>query len=179
MVDRVVAEAGRVAQRVPGGDEDEHSEQRQRRAAVSSRHCRGPPAALRTAVGAAEQRQRRPPQDLQVEQRRAVLDVPDVELDPVCPRQRRAAVNLRPAGQARPDVEPLALPLGVRVDLVAQRRPRPDQAHLAADDVPELRQLVDRGAAKDAADARDPAVAGVDGVARRPGARRRRPSCGA
>ena len=94
-----------------------------------------------------------------------MLDVPDVELDPVRPRQRRATVNLRPAGQARPDVEPLALPLGVRLDLVAQRRPRPDQAHLAAHDVPELRQLVDRGAAKDPADARDPAVARVDGVA--------------
>ena len=46
-------------------------------------------------------------QDLQVDARRAVLDVPDVELDPVLPRQRRPPVDLRPAGQAGPDLEPL------------------------------------------------------------------------
>ena len=67
----------------------------------------------------------------------------------------------------------------VRLDLVAQRRTRPDQAHLAAEDVPELRQLVDRGAAQDPPDARDAAVPGVDGVAGALASRRRRPSCGA
>ena len=41
-------------------------------------------------------------------QRRAVLDVPDVELDALGPRQRRAAVDLRPAGDARLHVEPRA-----------------------------------------------------------------------
>ena len=62
-------------------------------------------------------------------------------------------------------LEPAALAIGVLLDLVAQRRPRADHAHVAADDVPELRQLVDRGAAEEAADARDPAVALVDRVA--------------
>ena len=43
----------------------------------------------------------RPPQDARVEPQRPVLDVPDVELDPARPRDRRAAVDLRPAGHAR------------------------------------------------------------------------------
>ena len=40
-------------------------------------------------------------EDAQVEPQRRVLEVPEVELDPLGPRQRRAAVDLRPAGQAR------------------------------------------------------------------------------
>ncbi len=94
-----------------------------------------------------------------------MLHVPDVELDPLVPRQCGAAVDLRPAGQARAHLEPPALARRVLLDLVAERRPRPDQAHLSAHDVPELRQLVDGRLAQHAADARDPAVACVDGVA--------------
>ena len=51
---------------------------------------------------------------------------------------------------AVPGLEPL---------VVAQRqRPRADEAHLAAQDVPQLGQLVDREAAQDAADRRDARV---------------------
>src|SRR5688572_2474696 len=57
----------------------------------------GFPAARLALVGAAEQGERRAGEDLQVEPRRAVLDVPDVELDALVPRQRGAAVDLRPA----------------------------------------------------------------------------------
>ena len=74
-------------------------------------------------------------------------------------------MDLRPAGDPGQHLEPAPLPVGVPLDLVAERRPRPDQAHVAADDVPELRQLVERGAAEEAAGARDPAVALVDRVA--------------
>ena len=75
------------------------------------------------------------------------------------PRERRTPVDLRPAGEPRSHGEPLPLPLVVLLDLVAQRRARPDQAHFAPEDVPELRQLVDGGLAQDPADARDAAVA--------------------
>ena len=101
-------------------------------------------------------------EDLQVDARRAVLHVPDVELDPVGPRQLRAAVDLRPAGQAGTDREALALSLGVALYLVAEGRPRPDHRHLAADDVPELRQLVDRRSSKQAPDPSDARVAAID-----------------
>ena len=49
-----------------------------------------------------------------------------------------------------PVVEPLVVALG--------QRPRADQRHLAAQDVEELRQLVDRPAAQEAADGRDARV---------------------
>ena len=62
------------------------------------------------------------------------------------------------------DLEPAPLPRRVPLDLVAKRRPRADHAHVAADDVPELRQLVDREPAQDPAGARDPRVAPVDRV---------------
>ncbi len=105
-------------------------------------------------------------QDAQVERERAVLDVPDVELDPLGPRERGAAVDLRPARQPGLDLEPAALALGVALDLVGERRARADEAHLAAQHVPQLGQLVDRGLAQQVADARDARVALVDRVAR-------------
>src|ERR1044071_10220835 len=71
------------------------------------------PAAGVALVRAAEESERRPRQDPQVEERRPVLDVPDVELDPLRPRQRGATVHLRPAGDAGLHVEPAPLPLVV------------------------------------------------------------------
>ena len=56
-------------------------------------------------------------EDAQVEPQRRVLEVPEVELDPLGPGQRRAAVDLRPAGEARARVQPPALAVGVAVDL--------------------------------------------------------------
>ena len=49
---------------------------------------------------------------------------------------------------------------GVVVDLVVDRRPRPDERHVAAQHVPELRQLVQARAAQEAAHARDAVVLG-------------------
>ena len=74
-------------------------------------------------------------------------------------------MDLRPAGEPGPDVETVALVLVVLLDLIAKCRARADHAHVPAQDVPELRQLVDRRAAEDAADARDAPVALVDGIA--------------
>ena len=56
------------------------------------------------------------------------------------------AVHLGPAGDARQDLEPAALVLGVLLDLVAQRRPRADEAHVAPQHVDQLGQLVERRA---------------------------------
>src|SRR4051794_37343605 len=101
------------------------------------------PATRRALVGAAEERERRLREDLQVEPRGPVLHVPDVELDAVGPGKRRASVDLRPAGDPRPNLEAAALARRVSLDLVAQRRARTDDAHLAAQHVPQLRQLVE------------------------------------
>ena len=95
-----------------------------------------------------------------------MLDVPDVELDPLGPRERRAPVHLRPPGDAGPDVEPSPLSLVVALHLVGERRSGTDEAHVADEHVPELRQLVDRGAAQEPPDPRDAGVAAVDRVPR-------------
>src|SRR5436190_13372611 len=81
------------------------------------------PAARRALVGAAEERGGGPGEDLQVDPRRAVLDVPDVQFDPLLPGQRGAPVDLRPAGQPGLDLEPAALARRVALDLVGERRP--------------------------------------------------------
>src|SRR5579884_1832224 len=64
------------------------------------------PAPRLPLVRAPEESERRAGEDPEVDERRAVLDVPDVELDPVRPGQRGAAVDLRPAGDARLHVQP-------------------------------------------------------------------------
>src|SRR4029077_20712814 len=129
------------------------------------------PAARLALVRAAEEGARSPGENPQVETRRAMLHVPDVQLDPVGPRQRRAAVDLRPAGDSGLDVEPVTLALVVLLDLVAQRRPWADDAHLAPDDVPELRQFVERELPQQPPAARDPRVAAVHREGRAPGLR--------
>src|SRR5262249_5179772 len=124
------------------------------------------PAARLALVRAADEGERRPQQYLQVDEWRPVLDVPDIELDSFVPGQARAAVDLRPAGQAGLDLQPAALARRVALDLVGERGPRPDHAHVAADDVPELRQLVDRQPAQEHTRPRDAGVAFVDRGAR-------------
>src|SRR5947209_6884301 len=95
---------------------------------------RAGPATRLALVVAAEERERSAQQDQQVGLRAAVVDVPEVELDPLRPRQRCAPVDLRPAGDPGLHVEPPALPRVVLLDLVAQRRARPDHRHVAAHD---------------------------------------------
>jgi hypothetical protein len=94
-----------------------------------------------------------------------VLDVPEVQLDALRPRQGGTAVDLGPAGDPGADRQPSQLALGVLRDLVRQRRARPDDRHLPAQDVDEVRQLVERRAAQELADPRDARVALVDGQA--------------
>src|ERR1022692_1038698 len=117
------------------------------------------PATARALVRAAEERERRLREDLQLEPGRAMLHVEDVELDPLVPRERRAAVHLCPAGDPRLHLETARLVRSVPLHLVAERGPGADHAHLAADDVPELRQLVERQLSQDAADPGDARVA--------------------
>src|SRR5437763_16552530 len=80
------------------------------------------PAAGRAPVRPAEQRERRPQEDEQIGLPAAMADVPEVELDPLGPREPGAAVDLGPTGDARLHVEPVQLPLVVLLALVAERR---------------------------------------------------------
>ena len=92
--------------------------------------------------------------------------------------------DARPLTCAQPvmpglDLQPAALALGVLVDLHLDRRARADDRHLAAQDVDQVRQLVERGAAQERADARDARVALVDRQAGADVLGAARPSCAA
>src|SRR5919108_1754292 len=77
-----------------------------------------------------------------VEPDRPVLQVIEVEPDEIVETEVRAARDLPEAGQAREDEVALAVP-GLELLVVAKREgPRPDQAHLPAQHVQELRHLV-------------------------------------
>src|SRR5581483_11571633 len=68
----------------------------------------------------------------------------------------------RPAGDARADEMPLGVARMLLLELLHENRPlgaRTDHRHVAAQDVEELRQLVERGAADEFADLRHARVA--------------------
>ena len=87
-----------------------------------------------------------------------MFDVPHVELDPLRPRKCVAAGDLGPAGNARGNFEAPALKIIVLLDLVAEGWARPNDAHVTADDVPELWQLVEGPPAQEGPDPRNPLV---------------------
>ena len=83
---------------------------------------------------------------------RPVRDVEVVEPDHLLERDVAAAEHLPEAGDARLQLEALARPVVDVLVLLEDQRPRADEAHLAAEDVEQLRQLVERVAAQEAAD---------------------------
>ena len=72
-----------------------------------------------------------------------MVDVLEVELDPIGPWDLVPPLELRPARNAGADREPPQLLLVVALDLVGERGPGADDAHLAANDVQELGDLVE------------------------------------
>ena len=87
-------------------------------------------------------------QDLDVESGRAVVDVPDVERELLVPRDRVAAVHLRPPGDARAHLVAARLLGGVERQVLHEQRARAHQAHVAVHHVEQLGQLVDARAAQ-------------------------------
>ena len=99
-------------------------------------------------------------ENLQVQPEREVLDVEVVPLGAICDRRPAAQpVYLSPPRDAR--LDPVAFGLAVHVlaessDVLGPFRPRPHKAHLTAEDVDQLRQLVNVGASQEFAEPRDP-----------------------
>jgi hypothetical protein len=89
-----------------------------------------------------------------------MLDVPDVQLDSLLPRNPGSAVDLGPAGYAGAQIQAAELARRVELDLCRQGRARPDDAHIASQHVEEVRQLVEREAAQEPPDAGDAWVLG-------------------
>ena len=101
---------------------------------------------------------RRAQQELEVEPERPVGHVEVVDPDHLLHRHARAE-HLPGTGHAGREVQPAAVEAEHLRVLVGDERPRADEAHLAAQHVEELRQLVERGAAQEVADAGDARVA--------------------
>src|SRR3954465_15878433 len=110
------------------------------------------------SAGALDHGTQSPDKDRQVHREGPVLDVEEVLTDRLLPREIGAAADLPPPGDAGLDEQPAVYVRLVARDLARQRRPRADQAHVALDDVEQLRQLVERPLAQEAADRRDPRV---------------------
>src|SRR4029078_12153110 len=96
-----------------------------------------------------------------------ILDVKRVVaqlLHRVFERRAVAVLDLGPAGDPRLDRVPLLVERDLLRELLDEKtafRARPHEAHVAAQDVVELRQLVEARLADEAADAGDAIVAGL------------------
>src|SRR3954453_21247831 len=97
-------------------------------------------------------------QQLDVAPERPVRDVQVVQREHLLEGDVRAAMDLPEAGQARHQVGATAEAPGDALVLVLRQRARADEAHVAAQDVHELRQFVQREAPQERADAGHPRV---------------------
>lgn len=84
-----------------------------------------------------------------------VVDIPHVKAEFLCPREVVAAVALRPAGNTWAHVVATHLLGGVEGKVLHEQRTGTDKAHVALEDVPELRKLVERGVAHKGAEPGD------------------------
>src|SRR5262249_27690890 len=105
-----------------------------------------------TRTDAGEDRAYRPAHDRQVEHCAPVVDVPDVERQPIVPRERVAAAHLDEASDARTHLVPASLIRRIAWKILRQEGPRTDQRHFASEHIQKLRQLIDAGSAEPAAD---------------------------
>ena len=107
---------------------------------------------------ATEQARARPSDDAEVGDQRPVVDVVEVEALVVLERGVAAAVHLPHASDAGPDAQAVAQLLVPLEHLSGQRGAGADHAHLVAEHVDQLGQLVERRLAEEAADACDAGV---------------------
>src|SRR5712672_911640 len=103
------------------------------------RHVSGPSTSVGGEAAAGEHEPRRAPEDAGVEGGAAVLDVPDVELDPLLPGNAGTALHLGPPGDPGQDLVAAALARGVVEDLGGDRGTGADDRHLAAQHVDQVR----------------------------------------
>src|SRR5690349_15718974 len=98
--------------------------------------------------------------DLRVKPKRPAVNVREVELHPAIEVELAAALERPKAGQARTHAQAAPLPGLVLFHLFRNRGPWTHERHVSAQDIPDLRQLIEAGAAQPAADGRDPRIGG-------------------
>src|SRR4051794_16350328 len=117
------------------------------------------PAAASDALAAHEERHRAQ-QDLDVGPQRPARDVEVVDLDHLGERDLRGAEHLPRARHAGRQVQAPSVQPGDALVLGAHKRARPDEAHLAGQDVEELRDLVERKAPQQSSHGGDAGIVG-------------------
>src|SRR5450759_3009434 len=80
-----------------------------------------------------------PGDDLEIEPQRPAIDVLEIALDPPVEVGIVPRADLPETGDAGFHRQPPPVPDVIALDLGGQRRARPDEAHLAAQHVPQLR----------------------------------------
>src|ERR1035437_221837 len=90
--------------------------------------------------------------DLEIEHKRSPLQILIIELHFDWDRQFITAVHLRPSGQSRhQNVDSSLGPQRHKIILIEQGRTRSDKTQVARKNAPQLRQFVEAGSAKEAA----------------------------
>ena len=92
----------------------------------------------------------------EVERDRGVIDVPDVEAKPLPERKCVAAMHHGPAREPWTHVVATALLGRVHAQVLREQRARSNEAHVAAQDVPQLGQLVEARGPEEPPEACDP-----------------------
>src|SRR5215210_4548136 len=101
--------------------------------------------------------------DPEVEPERPVVDIPDVEDEAVVPAYEVPALHLGEPSDAGLHVVPSCLLRRIARQVLEQEWPWSHDAHLALDDVPQLRQLVEAGSPENRSQPRDTCVQWHDG----------------
>src|SRR3989440_10669464 len=99
-----------------------------------------------------------PKQDLQVQPKRPLPRVAQVEPDHPVVIQAAAAAHLPEAGQSRPEVQPQPLVDVVIIEFVVEGRTGADEAHFARQNVDQLRELIEATSPKQATNSHHPWV---------------------
>src|SRR6266446_3775860 len=97
-------------------------------------------------------------QDAYVEGQSPVLDIGEIEMHVEIERWTVARGDLPESGHPRLHVQAPVVVEFVAADFVHRVRPRPHQAHLPAQHIPELREFVEAVAADESAETGDPGV---------------------
>src|SRR5579871_1818846 len=87
--------------------------------------------------------------DFEVKPEGPVVDVLEVELHPLVEVDAIAAADLPDACEPGLHRETATMPRVVMLNFARNRRTRSDETHVAFQDIPELRQFVDAGAAQE------------------------------
>src|SRR3954447_8183199 len=109
-------------------------------------------------AAAAQDHGNRLEEDAKVASQRYVLHVVELDRQTLGEVQIAPSVDLHWPGHARLDVEPEGVLRAVALDQLDLLRARPDHAHLATQDVDQLRQLVEAQAAQQPPGSGDPRI---------------------